>query len=76
MNRLKVKDDPSLVRDRQSNGILNTDDTAYNEYIKRKRLAQKLEEEKYNSEARLNNIEREVAELRQGINQILEILKK
>lgn len=76
MTRLKVKDEPSLVRDSISNGIINTDDVAYHEYLKRKRLSQRLEEERSNSEARLNNIEQDVVALKQGIREILELLKK
>lgn len=76
MNRLRVKDDPSLVRDNHSNGIINTDDAAYNQYLKKKRLAEKLEEQTSSSEERLNNIEREVSDLKQGIQQILELLKR
>jgi wobble nucleotide-excising tRNase len=76
MSRLKVKDDPFLCRDPQSNGIINTNDVAYNEYLKRKRKAQHLEEEKHNAETRLNKLEQDVSELKDGISQILELLRK
>lgn len=76
MARLKVKDSPFLVRDEVSNGIINTDKAAYDEHMRKKRLREKLEEEKLNSEQRLNRIENEVSELKHGINQILEMLKQ
>lgn len=76
MARLKVKDSPFLFRDEDSNGIINSDESAYVEYLKRKRTTSRLEEEKASSEARLNRIENEVSELKTGINQILELLKK
>ena len=76
MSRLKVKDEPFLYRDAQSNGIINSNDAAYNEYLKRKRKTQLLEEEKHNAEARLNKLENDVSELKDGIAQILELLKK
>lgn len=76
MTRLKVKDHPHLYRDLQSHGIINTNQEEYNEYISKKRRAERLEEEKLATEHRLNKIESEVSELKQGINQILEILKK
>ena len=76
MARLKVKDSPFLVRDELSNGIINTDTTSYEEHTRKKRLRQKLEDEKVNSEHRLNRIESEVSELKLGINQILEMLKR
>lgn len=76
MNRLKVKDEPHLQRDVESNGIINTNDAEYNEYARKKRQIKILEEERLSTEARLNKIESEVGELKQGINQILELLRQ
>ena len=76
MNRLKVKDDPYLFRDVNSNGIINTNDAEYDEYARKKRQIKILEEERLNTEARLNKIESEVGELKQGISQILELLRR
>lgn len=76
MNRLKVKDQPYLFRDAESNGIINTNDLEYNEYVRKKNLSKLLEEEKLSTETRLNKIESEVSELKNGINQILELLKR
>lgn len=76
MTRLKVKDHPHLYRDTRSNGIINANQDEYNEYLMRKRKAQQIQEEKETTENRLNKIESEVSELKHGINQILELLKK
>lgn len=76
MNRLKVKDEPHLLRDVESNGIINANDAEYNEYARKKRQIKILEEERLSTEARLNKIESEVGELKQGINQILELLRQ
>jgi hypothetical protein len=76
MNRLKVKDEPYLLRDVESNGIINTNDTEYKEYARKKRQSKILEEERLTTEARLNKIESEVGELKTGINQILELLRR
>jgi hypothetical protein len=76
MNRLKVKDEPHLLRDVESNGIINTNDVEYNEYARKKRQIKILEEERLTTEARLNKIESEVGDLKQGINQILELLRR
>jgi hypothetical protein len=76
MNRLKVKEDPYLFRDVDSNGIINTNDAEYNEYARKKKQIRILEEDRLNTEARLNKIESEVGELKQGINQILELLRR
>lgn len=76
MNRLKVKDEPHLLRDVESNGIINANDAEYNEYARKKRKIKILEEERLSTEARLNKIESEVGELKKGINQILELLRQ
>ncbi len=76
MSRVKVKDEPFLYRDAQSNGIINSNAAAYNEYRKKKRQAELLEEEKHNAESRLNKLEKDVSELKDGITQILELLKR
>lgn len=76
MSRLKVKDEPFLYRDAQSNGIINSNDAAYNEYRKKRHQAELLEEEKHTAETRLNKLEKDVSELKDGITQILELLKR
>lgn len=76
MNRLKVKDEPHLLRDVESNGIINTNNVEYHEYARKKRQIKILEEERLTTEARLNKIESEVGDLKQGINQILELLRR
>jgi hypothetical protein len=76
MTRLKVKEQPFLYRDVASNGIINMDESAYTEHLRKKRLAERVQEEKFNSEARLNKLETDVLELKSGINQILELLKR
>ena len=75
MDRLKVKDNPNLQRDTKSNGIINTDESAYKQYIINKRKNKLLEEQKRNTEERINNLEDELKNLKNGINRILEILK-
>ena len=75
MARIKVEDNPSLCRDTESNGIINVDKEAYKAHLRRKEIERQKMLEKMNSERRLNMIESEVKELKQGIAQILEILK-
>lgn len=75
MDRLKVKDNPGLQRDVKSNGILNTDDNAYKQYLLNKSKNKKIEEEKRNTQERINNLENELKQLKTGIAQILELLK-
>ncbi len=73
--RLKVKDSP-YCRDSFSNGIINTDRQAYEEHMKRRQKLQQLEREEELQKRRINKLEQDVSELKSGINQILELLKK
>lgn len=75
MNKLKVKDAPFLYRDVESNGIINTDNGAYNEHIKKKRAAQAAQLEREQTNQKLQQLEQDVSDLRDGIAQILDILK-
>lgn len=73
--KLRAKDYPEYYRDPKTNGIIHDDDLAYQEYRKKK-LAKKQElAQKQAHEARLNNLESEMKELKAGINQILELIK-
>lgn len=75
MNRLRVKDAPFLYRDSDSNGIINTDEGAYSEHIKKKRAAEDARLEKERTNQKLQQLEHEIVELKSGISQILDILK-
>lgn len=73
---LKVENEKSLYRDSTSNAILNLDDAEYSRHKQSKAFAKKKLEEERAREARLNNLENDVRSLKQGIEQILELLKK
>jgi len=75
MNKVKIKDNPNLERDVNSNGILNIDDSAYRQHLANKQKQKLLEVQKRNAEERINNLENELKELKTGIAQILELLK-
>jgi hypothetical protein len=63
-NYIKVKDHPDLVRDRNSNAILNTDAEALNKYREeRERLL------------KVKNAVNEVETLRNDVNEIKEMLQ-
>lgn len=76
MQRLKVKDNPKLIRDANSNGIINTDTLAYKDYLRKKKLLEQNELEKQDTKNRINKLETDVEFLKTGITQILELLKK
>jgi hypothetical protein len=72
---LKVKDEDGLYRDTRSQGILNLNDVEYERHKQTKQFLKKKQLEERNKDARLNNLEQDVASLKTGIQQILELLK-
>ena len=73
---LIVENEKGLYRDSTTNAILNLDESAYSRHKQSKEFAKKKLEEERRKEARLNNLEKDVQSLKQGIEQILELLKK
>lgn len=72
---LKVEEKEGLYRDSDSGAIINLDNTAYLNHKKTKEFNRKKLEEERKKETRLNNLEQDVKTLKDGINQILELLK-
>lgn len=71
---IKVKNNPDLVRDKNSGGIINVDDNAYNLHKAKKRLAiKKLEKEK-DTEDRINNLETKINGIENKLEKILDLL--
>ena len=62
---LKVKDYPNLVRDPYSKAIVNVDDNAYNEYLQKKLVKEKMV-----------NMDNEINSIKQSVNEIKELLIK
>ena len=62
---LKVKDDPSLQRDPHSKAILNVDKNAYNEYLQKKLVKEKI-----------LSMDSEINTIKQSINEIKKLLLK
>ena len=75
MKYAQVQDHPNLVRDLATGSVVNVDDAAYAAHLKRKSILKKKAEADKSREDRINKLESDVAELKSGINQILEILK-
>ena len=76
MSKLKVKEYPELKRDTYSNGVVNTNLRAYNEYkIVKARITarEKQGDEIRNAVKEINNLK---AELREIKNLIKEVVKK
>ena len=62
---IKVKDHPGLVRDSKSKAIVNVDKNAYNEYIQKKLLKEKM-----------ISMDNEINTIKQSVNEIKELLIK
>tara|TARA_B100002019_G_scaffold254433_1_gene236477 strand:- start:441 stop:665 length:225 start_codon:yes stop_codon:yes gene_type:complete len=68
MDYLKVKDNDHLVRDPNSNCILNTNKAEYDEYMIRRKL-------KKNEKQKVENLERDISTLRSEITEIKDLLR-
>lgn len=75
MSYIKVENNPGLVRDANSNGIVNVDDASYAAYKKIKLLNNKKVEKEKLQEAKINNLEERVCNMENMLTQILDILK-
>jgi hypothetical protein len=74
MKLVKVQDSPGLVRDLNSNGIVNIDHAAYSSHKKKISDIKRKEDLEKDQKERINRIEQDVSELKNGINKILDIL--
>ena len=68
-NFIKVEGNDNLVRDRNTNQIINTNDSEYQQYIAR-RKRKKVEKEKALS------VEQDLATLKNEMNEIKSLLKE
>ena len=62
---LKVKDEPGLERDPHSKAILNVDKNAYNEYMQKKLVKEKI-----------ITMDNEINTIKQSVNEIKDLLTK
>jgi hypothetical protein len=72
MDFLRVKDHPGLVRDKNSNAILNTDQLALNKYKEERERLLKIK----NAVDDTETLKKEVAQTKQDINEIKQMLMK
>jgi hypothetical protein len=66
--KLKVEDNPALVRDSKSKAIINIDETSYNKYKSEKLLQSKV----INMSEELNDLKDSVNEIKTLLSQILQ----
>ena len=68
MDYVKVKDHDHLIRNTQSNCIVNTNKAEYEEYLTRRKL-------KKSEKNKVDNLERDISTLRDEITEIKELLR-
>jgi hypothetical protein len=68
MNYIKVKDKDYLLRDIESNGIINSDDIGYKAYVENYKRT-------YNESKRINTLENDVSSIRSDLDEIKTLLR-
>ena len=68
MDYVKVKDNEHLIRNTNSNCIVNTNKSEYEEYITRRKL-------KKSEKNKVDNLERDISTLRDEITEIKDMLR-
>ena len=68
MNYIKVKDNKHLIRNSESNCIVNTNKAEYEEYLTRRKL-------KKSENNKVDNLERDISTLRDEITEIKDMLR-
>lgn len=72
MEYLKVKDHSNLVRDPESNGIINTNKSAYNQYVTRRNAKNEEVNKAQNMEEDLANLKGEINEIKDLLRQLVQ----
>ena len=65
--KLKVKGDPSLVRDSSSKAIIANDETAYSNYIQERNFRSQVQ----HVEADINNLKQELGDIKSMLQQLI-----
>ena len=68
MDYVKVKDHDHLMRNTQSNCIVNTNKAEYEEYLTRRKL-------KKSEKSKVDNLERDISTLRNEVTEIKDMLR-
>ena len=68
---VKVKDHQNLMRDPLSNGILNTNQTGYDEYIARRDAANKAKDSELTMKEDLDNLKGEINEIKSLLKELV-----
>lgn len=71
MSYLKVEGNDSLVRDVSSKAIINTNNKAYEDYIKKRNSAKLMKEQILSQQEQINSIKSDVTEIKELLIQLL-----
>ena len=66
----KVKEHENLVRDMQSKAVLNTDKEGLHDYLRKREVAKKQQEEQSETKSRLTKIEQDMSEIKNLLQNI------
>ena len=72
MEYLKVKDHSNLVRDPKSNSIINTNKSAYNQYVTRRNAKNEEVNKAQSMEEDLANLKGEINEIKDLLRQLVQ----
>ena len=75
MNIVQIKDHKNLVRDTHSKAVLNTDRNGLNEYLMKREIAKKEQEEKSETKMRLAKLEEDMNDIKRILVEIAELRK-
>ena len=68
---VKVKDHPNLKRDPLSNGIINTNQSDYDEYVARREAANKAKKSEVSMKEDLDNLKGEINEIKSLLKELV-----
>jgi hypothetical protein len=66
----KVKEHENLIRDMQSKAVLNTDKEGLQDYLRKREVAKKQQEEQSETKSRLTKIEQDMSEIKNLLQNI------
>jgi hypothetical protein len=76
MALVQIKDNQNLVRDTYSKAILSNDKKSLNEYLMKKEIAKRQQNEQEETKIRLSKLEENMEEIKCLLNDIAELRKK
>ena len=72
----KVRDHEHLVRDMRSKAVLNTDKEGLQEYLRKRDIAKKQQEEQLDAKNRLEKIEQDMSDIKNLLKELVNLRSK